>query len=70
MNLGELELACEEIIDKNNKCKFVRRLFYNLSTRFLARLIIDLINLLSRLSAEKNSSKDYLNALIRAKNEG
>ena len=37
----------------------------SLSTRFLARLIVDLSNLLPRLFAEKNSPKDYLNALIR-----
>ena len=50
----------------NDNCEFVRYLFKSLSTRFSARLIIDLINLLSRLSTEKNSSRDYLNALIRA----
>ena len=61
----ELELACEEITDNDNY-EFVRRLFENLSTRFLARLIIDSINFLPWLSAEKNSLRDRLNALIRA----
>ena len=60
----ELKLAYKEIID-NNSCEFVRRLFENLSTCFSARLITDLINILSRLSTKKNSSKDYLNALKR-----
>ena len=59
----ELKLAYKEIIDNDNY-KFVRRLFKNLSTRFLAYLIINLINLLSRLSTKKNSLKNYLNALI------
>ena len=61
----ELELACEEIIDDDNY-KFVRRLFGSLSTRFLTRLIIDLINLLSRLFTKENLSRDRLNALERA----
>ena len=60
----ELKLIYKEIIDNDN-CEFVRRLFESLSTRFLAHLIIDLINLLLRLSAKKNSSKDRLNVLIR-----
>ena len=65
MIFKELELAYKEIIDDDNY-KFIRRLFESLSTRFSTRLIIDSINLLSRLSAKKNSSKDRLNALIRA----
>ena len=61
----ELELAYREIIDKNDNYEFVRRLFQSLSTRLLARLIADSINLLSRLSAKKNSPKDRLNVLVR-----
>ena len=67
MNLEELELAYKEIIDKNDKCKFIRRLFESIFRRFPARLIVDLSDLLSRLSTKKNSSRDYLNVLVRAK---
>ena len=61
----ELEFAYKEIIDENDNCEFVRRLFQGLSACFSARLIASLINLLSRLSIEKNSPRDRLNALVR-----
>ena len=63
MIFEELKLACKEIIEENDNCEFVRRLFENLSTHFLAHLIIDLINFLSRLSAKENSFREYLDAL-------
>lgn len=62
MIYGELELAYKENID-NDDCEFVRRLFEGLSTRFPAYLIIDLINLLPRLSAKEDSPRDRLYAL-------